>query len=58
MKYAIYSPANGWLQDTCAGGVFSWDVEDAVWFDSHVDAHDALTAAEIELPIYHVVRMK
>lgn len=48
MKYAIYSSTNGWLEDTCAGGVFSWDVDDAVWFDSVDDAQGALKAAEIE----------
>lgn len=48
-KYAVYSATHGWLQDTCAGGAFSWNVEDAVWFDSVVDAQGALAAAEIEV---------
>lgn len=57
-KYAVYNPAVGWLVDTCAGGTFSWNVDDAVWFDSHIAAHDALKAAEIELTVYQIIRMK
>jgi hypothetical protein len=57
-KYAVYQPATGWLVDTCAGGTFSWNVDDAVWFGSHIEAHDALKAAEITLSTYQIIRMK
>lgn len=57
MKYAVYSSL-GWLQDTCAGGVFSWDIDEAIYFDTVDDAWAALRAAEIVLIGLGVLRVK
>jgi len=47
MKFAVYSTNAGWLQDTCAGGLYSWDTDDAVWFTSEQEAFAALVGADI-----------
>jgi hypothetical protein len=49
MKWAVYSPSQGWLVDTCAGGAFAWNVDEAMWFDTEEEAVQALAAAEIEV---------
>jgi len=46
-KYAVYAHCGMWLVDTCAGGTWSYSVDDAVWFDSADEARAALGAAEI-----------
>jgi hypothetical protein len=47
VKWAVYSKKRGWLADTCAGGTWSFDVDDALWFDDQGASKDALEAAEI-----------
>lgn len=58
MKFAVYSSMYGWLQDTCAGGTFSWDVDEAVYFDAVNDAWAACRAAEIDVSSLIVLRVK
>ncbi len=59
-KIALYSPIVGWLVDTCVGGEFSFDVEQALWFDSEEEIEEAIEAAEISLDeyVFTKVRMK
>ena len=45
--YAVYAHCGMWLTDTCAGGSWSHDVTEAVWFDSAGEARESLAAAEI-----------
>lgn len=33
LRWGIYCPMRGWLADECAGGTWSHDVEDAMWFN-------------------------
>ncbi len=47
MRFAVYSYKEGWLVDTCAGGRFSRNVDDATWFDSEPDAVNGLVAADL-----------
>lgn len=57
-KYAVYDQhVGGWLTDTCAGGSFSWNVINAVWFDSEYEAQEALRAADMRLDCV-IVRVK
>lgn len=35
-----------YLKDTCAGGTWSDDVDDAVWYGSHGEARDAAIAGD------------
>lgn len=48
-KYAVYRDVDGygWLMDTCAGGTWSWDIDDAQWFDRPDDAIGALYACDL-----------
>ena len=40
-QWAVYSEVNGgWLVDSSF--VFSWSVDDAMWFDSQKQAYDTL----------------
>jgi hypothetical protein len=66
MKFAVYLPALGWLVDSCAGGSFNWDVDEAIWFDTEDEANGALVAAHectelfetAILNTYKIVRVK
>ncbi len=57
-KWAAYQASDGWLKDTCAGGVFSWNVDDAIWFDSPADIVAALDGGEIVGNSIMFIRMK
>lgn len=46
-KWALYHKTQFWLTDTCAGGSWSEDVANAVWFDSEKDAWQAAHGADI-----------
>ena len=58
MSFALYHPGMGWLVDTCAGGSFSWDVVNATWWDSELEAFDALRGAEIPVEYFTCTRVK
>jgi hypothetical protein len=47
MKWAAYHVENGWLVDTGVGGTYSFDVDQAQWFDSMMHANDQLVATDI-----------
>lgn len=34
MKFAAYSNSNGWIVDLCVGITWSWNFDDALWWDS------------------------
>lgn len=48
-KYAVYRDVEGfgWMVDTGVGGTWSWNVDDAEWFNSPEDAIGALYACDI-----------
>lgn len=56
-KFAVYSVENGWLKDTCAGGVWTWNVSEAVWYDSVLDCDKALRGGEIKIYDYCYIRV-
>jgi hypothetical protein len=55
-SWAVYNEFLFWLVDTCAGGTWSPQVHQAVWYSSKQDAHDAVKAGEIEEE-YELVRV-
>lgn len=55
----------GWVMDTCAGGVYSNDVDEAKWWSSPDEAANELRACDMLDPWrdpaaagFHVVRVK
>ena len=46
-RWAVYHRTEGWLEDTCAGGVFSFSVGQAKWFSLPKEAVDELVAADM-----------
>lgn len=46
-KYAVYHKDQGWLVDTGVGGTWSWNVDDAQWFDGADAAVESLYACDI-----------
>jgi len=57
-KYGIYDSASGWLVDTCAGMTWSFNVDEACWFDSHGEALNAVEEAGGDVTGILVVRLK
>lgn len=49
MRYVVSSATRGYLVDTCAGGTWNKDVEQATWYESEGEALDAMRAAEITI---------
>lgn len=47
--WVIIHPEDGYLRDTCAGGSFSWDLEEALHYESFADAESTALACDIEL---------
>ncbi len=45
--FAVYHPVHMWLADTCAGGMWSSRVADAIWYPSAKVAQDAIKEAEL-----------
>jgi len=48
VMWLVFHPDFGWLQDTCAGGVFTDDEDQAISFESIDAAWAAIDAAELE----------
>ncbi len=46
MKWGVYREERGWLIDTCAGMTWSWNVNEAVWYDTVREAIEAIRAAD------------
>lgn len=47
MKFAAFDRAQGWVCDCGYGGTFSWDVDEAKWWDRASDALVELQASAI-----------
>lgn len=56
-RYAVYHRTLFWLVDTCAGGTWSCQVQDAIWFESTDDAWAALHAADMDIDGIAVCRV-
>lgn len=47
VKWGVYHVENGWLVDTGVGGTYSFDVDQAQWFESEGFARATLEATDI-----------
>lgn len=56
--FAVYHPMLFWLTDTCAGGTWSSDVDDGVWFGTIESAMDAIRSANIDIDHVIVCRVR
>lgn len=55
-KVAVYVTAGvnvGWVADTGVGGTFSWNADDAKWWDSEDAAISELVACDLLDPSVH-----
>lgn len=48
MRWVVWHVARGYLVDTCAGGAWSANLDDAIWYDTSDEARAALRFAEID----------
>lgn len=47
-----------WLEDTCAGGTYADEFGRSVWYDTAIEARDAMFGAELELREHTLVRLQ
>lgn len=47
MKWSLYSHRDGWLIDDCVGPEWSWNVNEALWFDGEHEIDERLKASDI-----------